>query len=70
MLMSFLLQQHHHYYLGRKERKGMKLFFFALREYDEKGFLEECAAKYGFEYGYTSDYPNVVRYYSFLPEKS
>ena len=37
----------------------MKIFFFALREYDEKGFLEECAQKYGFEYGYTSQYPNM-----------
>ena len=37
----------------------MKLFFYALREYDEKGFLEECAAKYNFEYGYTSEYPNM-----------
>ena len=37
----------------------MRLFFYALREYDEKGFLEECAAKYGFEYGYTSEYPNM-----------
>ena len=37
----------------------MKLFFYALREYDEKGFLEECAAKYDFEYGYTSEYPNM-----------
>ena len=37
----------------------MKIFFYALREYDEKGFLEECAQKYGFEYGYTSQYPNM-----------
>ncbi|MCR5686536.1 MAG: lactate dehydrogenase [Lachnospiraceae bacterium] len=37
----------------------MKIFFYALREYDEKGFLEECAQKYGFEYDYTSQYPNM-----------
>ena len=37
----------------------MKIFFYALREYDEKGFLEECAKKYGFDYGYTSEYPGM-----------
>ncbi len=37
----------------------MKLFFYALREYDEKKYLEECAKRYGFEYEYTSEYPNM-----------
>ena len=37
----------------------MKLFFYALREYDEKGFLEECAAKYDFEYGYSDLCPGI-----------
>ena len=36
----------------------MKIFFFALRDYDEKHYLEECAAKYGFEYGCTPEYPS------------
>ena len=37
----------------------MKIFFYALREFDEKRFLEECAQKYGFEYDYTSQYPDI-----------
>lgn len=37
----------------------MKIFFYALREYDEKKYLEECAAQYGFEYDYTSEYPSM-----------
>lgn len=37
----------------------MKIFFYALRDYDEKGYLETCADKYGFEYGYTSAYPDI-----------
>ena len=35
----------------------MKIFFYALRDYDEKKYVEECAAQYGFDYDYTSDYP-------------
>ena len=35
----------------------MRLFAFALREYDELGYLEECSREMGFEYGWTSDYP-------------
>ena len=35
----------------------MKIFFYALREYDEKKYVEECAAQYGFDYDYTSEYP-------------
>ncbi|SCX94426.1 D-lactate dehydrogenase [Lachnospiraceae bacterium XBB2008] len=37
----------------------MKIFFYALREYDEKKYVEECAAQYGFDYNYTSEYPNM-----------
>lgn len=37
----------------------MKIFFYALRDYDEKHYLEECAEKYGFEYGCTSEYPDM-----------
>ncbi len=36
----------------------MKIFFYALREYDELKYVEECAAQYGFEYDYTSEYPS------------
>ena len=35
----------------------MKIFFYALRDFDEKRFLEECAAKYGFDYDFTPEYP-------------
>ena len=41
----------------------MKIFFYALREYDEKKYLEECAAQYGFDYDYTSDYPSMENLY-------
>ncbi|MCR5510042.1 MAG: lactate dehydrogenase [Lachnospiraceae bacterium] len=37
----------------------MKIFFYALREYDEKKYVEECAAQYGFDYDYTSEYPSL-----------
>ncbi|MCR5650085.1 MAG: lactate dehydrogenase [Lachnospiraceae bacterium] len=37
----------------------MKLFFYALRDYDEKHYLDECSEKYGFEYGFTSEYPDM-----------
>ncbi|MBO4373634.1 MAG: lactate dehydrogenase [Lachnospiraceae bacterium] len=37
----------------------MRLFFFGLRDYDEKHYLEECAHKYGFEFGFTPDYPSM-----------
>ena len=36
----------------------MRLFAFALREYDELGYLEACAREMGFEFGWTSDYPS------------
>lgn len=36
----------------------MRLFAFALREYDELGYLEECAQEMGFEFDWTSDYPS------------
>ena len=37
----------------------MKIFFYALRDYDEKHYLEECAGKYGFEYDFTPEYPDM-----------
>ena len=37
----------------------MKIFFYALREYDEKKYVEECAVQYGFEYNFTSEYPSL-----------
>lgn len=37
----------------------MKIFFYALREYDEQKYVEEFAKKYPFEYGFTSDYPSM-----------
>ncbi|MBQ7463896.1 MAG: lactate dehydrogenase [Lachnospiraceae bacterium] len=36
----------------------MRLFFYALRDHDEIHYLEECAEKYDFEYGLTSEYPS------------
>ena len=38
----------------------MKIFFYALREYDEQKYVEEFAKKYPFEYGFTSDYPSML----------
>lgn len=37
----------------------MKIFFFALREYDELHFVEEFSRKYDFTYDYTSIYPTL-----------
>ena len=37
----------------------MKIFFYALREYDEQKYVEEFVKKYPFEYGFTSDYPSM-----------
>lgn len=37
----------------------MKLFAYALREYDELGYLDACAREMGFEYGWTSEYPSL-----------
>ena len=37
----------------------MKLFAYALREYDELGYLDTCAREMGFEYGWTSEYPSL-----------
>lgn len=36
----------------------MRLFAFALREYDELGYLEGYAGEQGFEFGWTSEYPS------------
>ena len=30
----------------------MKIFFYALREYDEKKYVEKFAEQYSFEYGF------------------
>ena len=37
----------------------MKIFFYALREYDEQKYVEKFAKQYLFEYGFTSDYPSM-----------
>lgn len=37
----------------------MKIFFYALREYDEQKYVEKFAKQYMFEYGFTSDYPSM-----------
>lgn len=37
----------------------MKIFAFALREYDELKYMEDYSKELGFEYGYTSDYPSM-----------
>ena len=37
----------------------MKIFFYALREYDEQKYVEKFARQYAFEYGFTSDYPSM-----------
>ncbi len=37
----------------------MKIFFYALRQYDELKYVEKFAKKYDFEYEYTSDYPSL-----------
>ncbi len=37
----------------------MKIFFYALREFDELRFVRECAEEFGFEYAYTTAYPSM-----------
>ncbi len=37
----------------------MKIFFYALRQYDELKYVEKFAQQYDFEYEYTSDYPSL-----------
>ena len=37
----------------------MKLFAYALREYDELGYLDACAREMGFDYGWTPEYPSM-----------
>lgn len=37
----------------------MKIFAFAVREYDEKKYLEEICNREGIEYDYTSEYPTI-----------
>lgn len=36
----------------------MKIFAYAMREFDEKDFFEKYSKELGCEYGYTTDYPN------------
>jgi D-lactate dehydrogenase len=36
----------------------MKIFAYAMREFDEKGFFEKYSEELGCEYGYTTDYPS------------
>lgn len=36
----------------------MKLFAFAMREFDELKYFEECREKYGITFDYTTEYPN------------
>ncbi len=36
----------------------MKIFAYAMREFDEKGFFEKFSRELGCEYGYTTEYPN------------
>lgn len=37
----------------------MKIFAYALREFDEKQFWDKLSAEFGAEYNYTSDYPSL-----------
>ncbi|MBM6775615.1 D-isomer specific 2-hydroxyacid dehydrogenase family protein [Olsenella profusa] len=37
----------------------MKLFAFALRPYDELGYLDALSRELGFDYGWTADYPTL-----------
>ncbi len=37
----------------------MKIFFYALRQYDELKYVQKFAEQYNFEYDYTSDYPTM-----------
>lgn len=37
----------------------MKIFVYALRNHDEKEYLEKYSKELGFEYGYTNDYPSL-----------
>lgn len=37
----------------------MKLFAYALREYDELGYMRECVDELGFEFGWTDEYPTL-----------
>lgn len=37
----------------------MRLFAYALREYDELGYMKEAASQLGFEFDWTSEYPTL-----------
>lgn len=37
----------------------MKVFVYNLRDFDEKPFFDQFSKEYGYEYGYTSEYPTL-----------
>ena len=37
----------------------MKIFAYAMREFDEKKFFDQLSKELGFEYSYTTGYPNM-----------
>ena len=37
----------------------MKIFVYAMREFDEKKFFDQLSEEFEFEYSYTTDYPNM-----------
>ena len=37
----------------------MKIFVYAMREFDEKKFFDQLSEEFGFEYSYTTGYPNM-----------
>ena len=37
----------------------MKLFLYSFREFDEKDIFDELKEKYGFEYGFSAEYPSL-----------
>ena len=36
----------------------MKIFAYALREFDEKDFFDKLVGEFDAEYGYSTEYPN------------
>ena len=38
----------------------MKIFVYAMREFDEKKFFDQLSEEFGFEYSYTTGYPSMV----------
>ena len=37
----------------------MKIFVYAMREFDEKKFFDQLSEEFGFEYSYTTGYPSM-----------